>query len=104
MPPNIKPALAELLRLADNEPDNVAKNLICCYDESKDHAANVESMSSSKVKVSDQETCAKFLRIKLVDEDNKKIYSNNAKLADRIIIKIESLFPKNAKNVIQNIA
>ena len=55
-------------------------------------------MSSSKVKLVELEACASFLKIALVNPaDNKKLFSNKTLLADRIILKIEALFPQKCQ-------
>ena len=55
-------------------------------------------MSSSKFRLSELETCAKFMNIPLTNEGcSKKLFSNKADLSDRLIIKIESLFPQKCQ-------
>ena len=54
-------------------------------------------MSSSKFKLESLENCANFLKIEIEDENKKKKYTNKADLADRLIMKIESLFPQTCQ-------
>ena len=94
----IDQALGELLRLADDAADNVSKNVISAYRKDVAHKSNVASISSSKFRLAELETCAKFMKIPLTNEGcSKKLYSNKADLADRLIVKIESLFPQKCQ-------
>ena len=96
---SIDESLGELLRLADADSDNVSKNIISTYDPDVQHTVNTTKISSSRFKLVDLEQCASFLKIKLTkDPDNKKIFTNKASLADRIILKIESLFPQKCQD------
>ena len=95
----IDESLGELLRLADAVPDSVSRNIISTYDPEVQHNVNITKISSSKYKLADLEQCATFLKIKLTkDPDNKKIFPNKTSLADRIILKIESLFPQKCQD------
>ena len=81
-------AIGDLLVQATPE----AKLIISAYQHDRNHTKNVQAMSAAKFTADNLETCANFLGLKTRDHDNGKIFSNKQTLADRIILKIESLF------------
>ena len=91
---NIKIAIGELLR----EADPVSKLVIGSYNHSSLHAVNVKSLSSSKFKTEQLETCLNFLGLKPRNDSNQLIFTNKPTLADRIITKIESFFPSTCQD------
>ena len=81
-------AIGELLA----EANPASKEIISAYHHDRNHAKNVQDMSSSKFTAENLEICANFLGLKTRDHENGKIFSNKPTLADRIILKIESHF------------
>ena len=103
MAATIDEAIGELMRLADEVQDNVSKKVISAYKKDVAHHTNITNMSSSKFRLSELESCATFLKIPLTNEtDGKKLFSNKAALSDRLIIKIESLFPQKCQECDSN--
>ena len=97
-PTTIDEAIGELLRLADEAQDNISKKIISAYKKDVAHQTNITNMSSSKYRLSELETCAEFLKIPLINDTcGKKLFPNKAALSDRLIIKIESLFPQKCQ-------
>ena len=84
----IKIAIGELLSTADP----VSKLIIGAYSHKAQHNINVKALSGSKFKTDHLEACARFVGLKTRDENNCMIFTNKPTLADRVIIKIESLF------------
>ena len=73
--------------------DPVSKQVISVYDLAKDFQRNVESMGGRRFNAEELDTCAKYLRIELLDGDGSKLYSNKSLVARRIIMEMETLFP-----------
>ena len=90
-------AIGELLRLADENSDTVLKNIFSTYNPDAAHKTNVTNISSSKFKLESLEKCADFFKIPLLDKKDKKIFTKKAQLADRLVLKIESLFPQTCQ-------
>ena len=97
MTKTIADALGELLQQADEASETITKNIISSYNQNLSHKTNICNMSSSKFKLESLENCANFLKIEIEDENKKKKYTNKADLADRLIMKIESLFPQTCQ-------
>ena len=89
----IKIAIGELLSNADP----VSKLIIGAYSHKAQHNINVKALSGSKFKTNHLEACARFVGLKTRDENNCMIFTNKPTLADRVIIKIESLFPSTCQ-------
>lgn len=89
----IKVALGELLKVADP----ISRLIIGAYNHKVQHSLNVKALASSKFKTEQLESCAKFIGLKTRDDTNGMIFTNKPTLADRIITKIESLFPSTCQ-------
>ena len=100
---SIEASIGEILRLADEPSDNNSKEIISAYKQDVNHNTNVANISSSKIKLEKLENCATFLNIAIINQTtNKKIFSNKSLLADRIVLRIESLFPQKCKECEQD--
>ena len=75
-----------------NGTDVLGKRVLASYDPSRSYGTNLHHVKNCKSK--ELETCGKLLGLKVKSEDGKetKLYRNRDILADRIIMKIESLF------------
>ena len=81
--------IGELLSSADP----VSKLIIGAYSHKAQHNINVKALSGSKFKTDHLEACTRFDGLKTRDENNCMIFTNKRTLADRVIMKVESLFP-----------
>ena len=68
----------------------LCKKVIAAYSPSATYKANRANIK--KFDANHLEDTAKFLKFKVRDENDKKLYKNLTVLSDRIILKIESLF------------
>ena len=83
-----KVVIGGLLNIADVH----AKKVLAAYNPALSYNANLANVT--KCNAAQLEACAKLVKIKVRSEDGKdtKLYKNKDILADRIILKIESLF------------
>lgn len=88
--------IQQILQEIASKAGDVAKVVLATYSPEKDHEVNKEAMIKNTVEY--LETCALFLKIKLLNEANKKLYPNKSALADRIILVIESFFPTTCQD------
>jgi hypothetical protein len=82
-------SIGEMLK---STPGSAIKEIIRAYDPNVTYKQNLDMISGSRFKSDDLEYCAKYLKLKTRDDNNNKIYHSKAKIADRIIMKIESYF------------
>ena len=75
-----------------NKADAHAKKILSAYDPLSSYNTNLRNIV--KCNVVQLEACAKMLKLRVRSDDGKetKLYKNKDVLADRIILKIESLF------------
>ena len=85
---NHNTSIGELLSKADV----ISRKIISAYNCEAKHLSNVTKLSSSIFSAPDLDVCATFLKIRILDDDQNKIYSNKKVVADRIILKIKSYF------------
>ena len=90
---NRKVVLGGLSNLADAH----AKKVLSSYKPNLRYETNLTNIQ--KCNARQLESCAELLRFKVRSEDGKeKLYKNQALLADRIIMRIESLFEANCSD------
>ena len=89
----IKISIGELLSTADP----VSKLIIGAYSHKAHHKINVKALSGLKFKTDHLEACARCVGLKTRDENNCMMFTNKPTLADRVIMKIESLFPSTCQ-------
>ena len=89
-------SIEEILKHLHDQADATTQTVLKAYNADRDHEVNREAL----VKNSGEylESCAAFLKIKLLNEYNKKLYANKSALADRIILMLESLFPTTCQD------
>ena len=73
-----------------NQADVNAKRVISTYDQNSSYAANKKALK--KCNSTQLEACASFLGFTVRSQNQDKLYRNQEILADRVILKIESLF------------
>jgi hypothetical protein len=76
-----------------SKADQVSKTVLSAYDPSKDLHVNRGVIGGSRFNSTALETCATFLNIPTVDENDNRIFSNKPSLANRIILEIQSFYP-----------
>lgn len=81
-------AIGEIL----DQASDLHKSVISAYRCEVEHKHNIATLSSSKFNAQTLSTCAAYLGIKVVDAQDKPIFSSKKEVADRIIMKIESYF------------
>ena len=81
----------KILQNISDQADEISKSVLAVYKPDQHHDVNKEALTKQTVEY--LEKCANFLKIKLLNEANKKLYANKAALADRIILVLESFFP-----------
>ena len=86
---NHNTAIGELL----SKSDVITTRVISAYNCEVKHATNVTALSNSNFSAPDLNTCAQFLKIRIFDDEQNKIYSNKKVVADRIILKIRIFSP-----------
>lgn len=86
----------DTLKQIIEQADDVSKAVLAVYKHDKHHDINKEALAKQTVEY--LETCAAYLKIKLVDNTSKKLFSNKAALADQIILVIESYFPATCQD------
>ena len=74
------------------QADAVSKTVLNAYNPLVKKEDNAKVLSGPQFTAPALEECAIFLKLNTRDKDNNKIYSNKPTLADRIILKIKSLF------------
>jgi len=82
--------IGKLLTVADV----ISKTVISEYSPRVAHSTNLSKMSAAKFSLPSLECCADFLGIRLKNQDDSKLFSSKAALADRVILAIEALFPQ----------
>ena len=86
-----------------NKSDVNVKRVLSSYDPAVTYNTNLASLK--KCNATQLEACAKFLGFTVRNDDNEKLYRNQSILADRLILKIESLFEtqcSDCNNTYQN--
>ena len=75
-----------------NQADALAKKVLAAYNPSVSYSTNL--LNVTKRNNAELEACAKLVKLKVRSDDgnNTKLYRNKDILADRIILRIESLF------------
>ena len=88
--------IEDILKQNSDQADDISKAVLVVYKHDLDHEVNNEALA--KLTVPYLETCADYLQIKLVDSANNKLFSTKIKLADQIILAIESYFPATCQD------
>ena len=83
-------SIEEIVQNLIDQADSTTKTVLSVYKADQDHEVNKEALVKNTVEY--LENCAAFLKIKLLNEHNKKLY-NKSTLADSIILVLESFFP-----------
>ena len=73
-----------------NQADVNAKRVLSSYNPCDSYNCNMQSLK--KCNATQLESCATFLGFVVRNDENEKLYRNQDILADRIILKVESLF------------
>ena len=76
-----------------SKADTVSKSVLSAFDSSKDLNVNKGVLGGSRFNATALDTCAQFLNIPLVDNDDNRLFTNKPSLAKRIILEIQSLYP-----------
>ena len=73
--------------------DSISKTVLSAFDPSKDLEANAKVLGGSRFTPTVLDTCAQFLNIRIVDQNESRIFTNKPSLARRIILEIQSYYP-----------
>ena len=95
--PSTTQTVGDLLRIAHDNSETVAHEVISAYDADVAHNINVNQLAKlfTQVKL---ESCANFFEIAVRTPNDKKVYKRLELLADRIILAIESHMVTTCKN------